>query len=99
MQVYIKEILVFLILSVVINNVLPDNSYKKYIRLFTGLILIIIMISPILPYLKMDSKVLGNYGIDSSIGIDRNRELESIERKIEELGREKETNLEGDRNR
>ncbi|MBE5927567.1 MAG: hypothetical protein E7270_11485 [Lachnospiraceae bacterium] len=94
MEVYIKEILVFLILTAVINNLLPNNSYKKYVRLFTGLILIIILISPILPYLKMDSAKLGNYTLD----IENNNELESIERKLEELGREEENNLEGDRN-
>jgi len=93
-EVYIKEILVFLILTAVINNLLPNNSYKKYVRLFTGLILIIILISPILPYLKMDSAKLGNYTLD----IENNNELESIERKLEELGREEENNLEGDRN-
>ncbi|MBQ4068696.1 MAG: stage III sporulation protein AF [Lachnospiraceae bacterium] len=94
MEVYIKEILVFLILTAVINNLLPNNSYKKYVRLFTGLILIIILIAPILPYLKMDSAKLGNYTLD----IENNNELESIERKLEELGREEENNLEGDRN-
>ena len=94
MEVYIKEILFFLILTAVINNLLPNNSYKKYVRLFTGLILIIILISPILPYLKMDSAKLGDYTLD----IENNNELESIERKLEELGREEETNLEGDRN-
>lgn len=93
MQVYIKEILVFLILTAVINNVLPDNSYKKYIRLFSGLILIIILISPILPYLKMDSKTFSNY----MIKMESNIEIESIEGKIEELGREEEINFEGDR--
>lgn len=92
-EIYVKEILVFLILTVIINNTLPDNNYKKYIRLFTGLILIIIMISPILPYLKMDSSAIGNY----SLNIERNSEIESIERKIEEIGREEETNIEGDR--
>lgn len=93
-EVYVKEILVFLILTVIINNILPDNNYKKYIRLFTGLILIIIMISPILPYLKMDSSAIGNYSLDMG----NSNELESIERKIEELGREEETNIEGNRN-
>ena len=51
------------------------------------------MISPILPYLKMDSSAIGNY----SLNIERNSEIESIERKIEEIGREEETNIEGDR--
>lgn len=95
MGVYIKEILVFLILVSVINNILPDSSYKKYIRLFTGLILIIIMISPLLPYLKMDSQEFDKY----NISMDREGELESIERRIEELGREEEINLEGNRDR
>ena len=42
----------------------------------------------------MDSSAIGNYSLDMG----NSNELESIERKIEELGREEETNIEGNRN-
>ncbi len=49
---YAEKIAVFVVLSVYIDIILPDNSYRKYIRLITGAMLIGIVIEPVSVLLK-----------------------------------------------
>lgn len=44
---WIKNIVFFLVLLTIVNNVIGNESYKKYVNLISGMILIIIVISPI----------------------------------------------------
>lgn len=41
----------------VIMNILPDNQYRAYIKDFMGVLLIILLLSPILAFLKMDHQL------------------------------------------
>lgn len=43
----VREIAVFLILVSVITNFIPEGNYKKYIRVISGIIIILIVINPI----------------------------------------------------
>ena len=43
-----ENISVFIILTTLINNLLTESTYKKYIRFFTGMVLIAIIINPII---------------------------------------------------
>ena len=54
---YIKNIGFFLILVSVICNALPDNSYKKYCRLFCGLILVVLVLNPFNEFLNYDRDI------------------------------------------
>lgn len=54
---YIKNIGFFLILMSVVSNVMPDNSYKKYCRLFCGLILVVLVINPFYKFLNYDGGI------------------------------------------
>ena len=54
---YIKNIGFFLILMSVVSNVMPDNSYKKYCRLFCGLILVVLVINPFYKFLNYDGDI------------------------------------------
>ncbi len=45
---WIENIAFYLIIFTVAMQVIPNNSYKKYIQFFTGLILIIMLAGPIL---------------------------------------------------
>ena len=47
LAVYIKNILLCVIFLTYIEMILPDDKYKKYINLVSGLILILVIISPI----------------------------------------------------
>lgn len=45
---WIRNIIVFMIISTVILNLLGKSNYKKYVGLVTGLILVLLVIEPIL---------------------------------------------------
>lgn len=45
---WIENIAFYLIIFTVAMQVIPNNSYKKYIQFFTGLILILMLSGPIL---------------------------------------------------
>lgn len=44
---WIKSIAYYVIIISVFQGILPDNRYKKYVQLFTGLVLVLLVISPI----------------------------------------------------
>ncbi len=45
---WVENIAFYLIIFTVAMQMIPNNSYKKYIQFFTGLILIIMLAGPIL---------------------------------------------------
>ncbi len=45
---WMKNLAFYMIIITVGLQMIPNNSYKKYIEFFTGLILIIMLMSPIL---------------------------------------------------
>ena len=60
---YIKNICVFTLVITLILNIFPDRQYLKYIKLFAGLLLILLAINPIVN--------LGKQRIDISDIIDK----------------------------
>lgn len=65
--VWVKQIVIFGILSNVVIRLLPKDSYIKYVKLFTGLILIIITISPITNILNVDTLIYDFYSYSNSL--------------------------------
>ena len=51
---YIREIIGFVLVSGFIVNILPDNKNIKYIKLFTGLVITILLLSPVLKIMSAD---------------------------------------------
>ena len=51
---WLQNISYYLILVTAVTYVLPSNSYRKYIRFFTGLVLIMMLLTPILHLLGMN---------------------------------------------
>ncbi|MCT4687072.1 stage III sporulation protein AF [Vallitalea sp.] len=47
---FIRNIVIFLLLAKILEYLIPDGNMKKYFRLFSGIILIIIIINPIIKY-------------------------------------------------
>lgn len=54
---YIKNIGFFLILMSVVCNAMPGESYKKYCRLFCGLVLVVLVINPFYEFLNYDGDI------------------------------------------
>ncbi|MDF2803619.1 MAG: putative rane protein, partial [Anaerocolumna sp.] len=57
---WVKSIIIFMVLTSIISNLLGKSSYKKYINLITGIILVILVISPLLKLFQLD-KTLDYY--------------------------------------
>ena len=57
---WLKDISYYLILVTSVLYVLPSNSYRKYIRFFTGLVLILLLLNPILSLFGMKEYVGGD---------------------------------------
>lgn len=44
---WIKNIAYFMILATAVTNLLPDSDYRRYVRLFMGMVLVVLLASPI----------------------------------------------------
>ncbi len=58
---WIKNIAFYMILITAVMNVIPNNNYKKYINLFTGIVMIILVISPISSLLGASTRLDTNF--------------------------------------
>lgn len=52
---WVKGIVFYLILLTVVSHLLPGHKYDKYVRLFTGMLLIMIVIKPVTHLFSWDS--------------------------------------------
>ena len=62
---YIKNIGYFLILMSFVSNVMPDNSYKKYCRMFCGLLLVVLVINPFYEFLNYEGDIKDIFAMTS----------------------------------
>lgn len=51
----VRNVLMYYIVLTVIMSLIGDSAYKKYIDMFTGLVLILIILNPIIRFFKADS--------------------------------------------
>ncbi|NLK27559.1 MAG: stage III sporulation protein AF [Clostridiales bacterium] len=51
---WIRSIVIYMIMNTIIMNLLGNSSYKKYISVISGMILVLIVISPLLELLHLD---------------------------------------------
>lgn len=58
---WIKNIAFYMILITAVMNVIPNNNYKKYINLFTGIVMIILVVSPISRILGASTRLDTNF--------------------------------------
>jgi len=72
-QVYtwVKNIVAFLLLVILIDQILPSSNYKKYIKVSVGLVMILLVFTPVLNLLNKGDSMdyyfnLENFKISSS---------------------------------
>lgn len=58
---WIENLAVYLVLVTAAIQVIPGNGYKKYIRFFTGLVLIFMIMSPVLKLFGMEGGIHNLY--------------------------------------
>lgn len=54
---WIENIAFYMVIITVAMQMIPNSSYKKYIRFFTGLILIIMLSGPIMKIFGMEQEL------------------------------------------
>lgn len=62
---WVKNIAFYLILVAMLTHILPNSNYKKYVKFFTGLLLVIIVISPVIKLLQAEDTLDQSYLIES----------------------------------
>lgn len=62
---WIRNIVIFLLLISLIYQLLPDSEYKKYMRVCAGLILIVIVFSPLLKLTEADMDFSYFFGLEN----------------------------------
>lgn len=82
----VKSIIVFLLLVTVFMNLIGKSTFKQYISIFVGLVLIIIVIRPVLTLFNASDKVdhYFNMNLYQSNAKDLSNELYSVEEKYKE---------------
>lgn len=83
---YIKNICVFTLVITLILNIFPDKRYKKYIKLFAGLLLLALIFNPITKLKKTNfdlNKIITDYA-HGSYDVDFEDSVEELEKKMYE---------------
>ncbi len=61
----VKNVAVYLILVTVLLNLVNGSSYKKYVELVCGMVLILIILMPVTSLLSLEDDFLYNYNLSS----------------------------------
>ena len=70
---WMENIAFYMVLVTAVMHLLPDSDYQKYVRFFTGLTLVVLLLTP----------VSGLFGIDEELkNISQNRDYEAQMEKI-----------------
>lgn len=56
---WVRSLLFYLILMTMILNLLPDKKYEKYLRLFTGMVFILLVFRPFTDLSGMEARMAG----------------------------------------
>jgi stage III sporulation protein AF len=54
---WIRNIVIYMLLNTVIMNLVGGKNYKKYISIVSGMILVLIVIAPIMDFMKLEDKL------------------------------------------
>ncbi|BCN30396.1 hypothetical protein bsdtb5_16910 [Anaeromicropila herbilytica] len=84
---WIRNIIVYIILLNIVMNLLGKSSYKKYIGVFTGMILVLIVVAPIIKVIKA-SNTLDYYFESNNLALNANDVSNEM---IQMEGKQKET--------
>ena len=71
---WIRNIAFYMVLVMAVIQVLPNTEYKKYIRFFTGLVLILMLAAPIFKIFGMEKSLKSIYDSEAY-----KEEIEKIE--------------------
>ncbi len=78
---WIRSIVIYMIMNTIIMNLLGNSSYKKYISVISGMLLVLIVISPLMELLHLDLNLdyymaSNDFAIETSDFENRLRQME-----------------------
>jgi stage III sporulation protein AF len=84
---WIRSIVIYMILNTIIMNLLGGSTYKKYVSIVSGMILVLLVISPLLHIMDFDDKLkdyftYSNYSIETSDFKNDLQQMEHSQRKL-----------------
>jgi stage III sporulation protein AF len=77
---WVKNIIIFLILTTIITNLLGKSSYKKYVDLVIGIILVLLVVSPLLKFFQLEETLDYFFSANSLLA-----DAEDINGKLEDM--------------
>ncbi len=77
---WVAQIILFIILATIIDLLIPQSSFQKYIKLAIGLILILILLNPVFSVLNIDIREAVS---SSMLKISNEKEISSMENLID----------------
>jgi stage III sporulation protein AF len=68
---WIRNVVIYMILNAIIMNLLGDKSYKKYVSIVSGMILVLIIVSPLMSYMDLEDTLdyylqANDYAVETS---------------------------------
>ena len=58
---WIRNLIVFFLFVTVIEHLLPGDSYRKYVRLFSGMVMILLVLKPLSQKLQIEERIARYY--------------------------------------
>lgn len=63
----VESIVVYVVLITIVMNVIGNSTYRKYVQIFTGMLLILIVLNPVLKLLNWDDTLELHLGINEQV--------------------------------
>lgn len=80
---WIENIAFYLVIFTGVMQMVPNNNYRKYIQFFSGLVLVILLMNPLLKLFGMEQKIKEIY--DNSLYEQKIEEIEEATKYLEDL--------------
>lgn len=86
MSEYLQYLIWMMLFVIVIEMIFPDSSYRKYIKLVLGCILVYTMLSPIIQWIRIDGENYKDYVQDYQklLGIESGGVAESYDEQVKQ---------------
>lgn len=61
---WMRNLVFYYIMLAAVLNFIPENSYRKYIRFFMGMLLMLLLMSPVMEILSLDEKLMDFWSME-----------------------------------
>lgn len=80
MLTWAKSIACYTIAVSLLMGILPEGNYKKYVKFFTGIVLSLLLLSPVMKLFSFDTRLVDNYSKNiSALWKEEQKKLEQQE--------------------